>query len=158
LQSDSGAARLDANASAGCEVRPRPDLVKIEPDLPPAARRTGGLMNRHQLVVLSKARPGKEAEFEAWYDQQHIPDALRIPGVVSAKRLEVSRVTSNGPTEAWTCLVTYEIESHEPETVMAEIRQRAGTGLMPISDALDRDTLLYVVATHVLEVSAASAS
>ncbi len=30
--------------------------------------------------------PGYEEEFEAWYEEQHVPDLLACPGWLSAKR------------------------------------------------------------------------
>lgn len=104
-------------------------------------------MSCHQLVVLTKSVPGREAEFEAWYDTQHLPDLLRVPGVVSARRFRVRKVTS--PTEApsWMSLALYEIEADDPEFVLSEIRSRARTSDMPLTEALDQSATWQVLAS-----------
>lgn len=38
-------------------------------------------MARYKLVAFSNAAGGQDAEFNAWYDGQHMPDVLAIPGV-----------------------------------------------------------------------------
>jgi hypothetical protein len=103
-------------------------------------------MSRHQLVVLTKSLPGREAEFENWYDTRHIPDVLRVPGVVSARRLRVQQVTAPTETPAWLSLAIYEIEGDEPEAVLAEIRRRARTPEMPLTEALDGSGTWQVLA------------
>ncbi len=96
-------------------------------------------MTRHQLVILTKAKPGQEAEFNRWYDEQHIPDVMRVPGVVGVKRYHVQAVTTyvDGGMPAWNSVAIYEIESDDPQSVHDEIRRRAKTDDMPLTDALD---------------------
>lgn len=38
------------------------------------------------LFVLSQPRPGDEPEFHAWYDEEHAPRRLTVPGVRTADR------------------------------------------------------------------------
>lgn len=40
------------------------------------------------ILFVVKAVPpkGKETEFNRWYNEQHIPDVLKFPGLVSARR------------------------------------------------------------------------
>ena len=61
-------------------------------------------MARYEYLILSCAQPGREAEFEKWYDEQHIVDVLAVPGVVSARRFHVESqeaVDVDVPTWAW---------------------------------------------------------
>lgn len=55
--------------------------------LPPAD--AGGLLINAMNVV-----PEHEADFNAWYDEEHIPALAAVPGVLSARRF---RVTVGGP-------------------------------------------------------------
>ncbi|WP_167480822.1 hypothetical protein [Mesorhizobium waimense] len=43
-------------------------------------------MSRHVFTVLNNPVEGREAEFNAWYDDRHVHDILRLPGLVSAQR------------------------------------------------------------------------
>lgn len=53
-------------------------------------------MSRHVFAVLTNPVEGREPEFNAWYDR-HLHDILRLPGLVSAQRFQLSR---NGVGEA----------------------------------------------------------
>lgn len=88
-------------------------------------------MKRYKLVALTNAVAGREDEFDQWYDRQHIPDVLSIPGVLSAERFVV---VGEGPHRYMTI---YEIETDDLEAVKAELGSRPGTDRMPITDAFD---------------------
>jgi hypothetical protein len=64
-----------------------------------------------QMVVLSNARPGTDAEFNRWYDEVHVPDILsKIGGFVSAHRYR--RVALPGSDDCpWGYLARYDIPS-----------------------------------------------
>ena len=63
--------------------------------LPPGNRAApagaGGLL----LFAMSPA-PGAEAEFNAWYDEEHIPRLSAVPGCVSARRFRIMSAVSDG--------------------------------------------------------------
>lgn len=97
-------------------------------------------MDRFQYVVLSRAVPGREAEFVAWYRDQHMADVLRMPGVISGKlvKLDFQRVYEIDDAPQWTLLTLYELEGSDPETVVDSIRAASGSDQMPTSDALTK--------------------
>lgn len=44
----------------------------------------------HMLSVRATVEPGREAEFNRWYDNEHMPDAVRMfPGCVGGARYKV---------------------------------------------------------------------
>jgi antibiotic biosynthesis monooxygenase (ABM) superfamily enzyme len=44
----------------------------------------------HMLSVRATVEPGREAEFNRWYDNEHVPDAVRmLPGCIGAARYKV---------------------------------------------------------------------
>ena len=43
----------------------------------------------HRLIIMSNAAPGKDAEFNEWYDA-HVPHVLTVPGIDAAHRLRFS--------------------------------------------------------------------
>jgi hypothetical protein len=88
-------------------------------------------MYRYCFVVQSQPVDGREDEYNAWYDGQHVPDVLRVPGCFAARRM-----VSDGP-DGRRYLAIYEIEAEDGEDVVKEIRRRARTDAMPMSSALD---------------------
>lgn len=93
-------------------------------------------MARYKLVALSNAVAGRDDDYNEWYQSQHMPDVLAVPGFVAAERLQV---LGDGP---YKYLAIYEIETDDIGAVLAEFSKRPGTELMPVSDALDRDGAL----------------
>ena len=59
------------------------------------------MANRGLLLTLTEPPPAMKEEFNAWYDEEHLPERLAIPGFRSARRWE-----SDG-----TYLATYELDS-----------------------------------------------
>jgi len=41
------------------------------------------------LVVMMEVAPEHEAEFNCWYDEEHLPERLEIAGYVSARRFKL---------------------------------------------------------------------
>jgi hypothetical protein len=50
------------------------------------ATTSGGL-----LVVMMNVPPEAESDFNDWYDNEHVPDLLSVPGVLSARRFVASQ-------------------------------------------------------------------
>ncbi len=102
---------------------------------------------RHILLVTSAALPGREAEYDQWYDSTHLAEICAIPGVVSGRRFDAA-VASPTPTPA-SCLAIYEIDAEDPLTVLAEMNRRAGSGQMSVSAALDVSAVnMWIYAHH----------
>ena len=101
-------------------------------------------MSTHYYVVLTKATPGRTDDFHAWYDAQHLPDCVRVPGVKSAKRFKLlyevgpSSEGSQIVDSPFDSLALYELETDDPVAVARELSARAGSPAMPLTDALER--------------------
>jgi hypothetical protein len=111
-------------------------------------------VNNYSWIVLTNCVAGTDERYEAWYDNIHIPDLLRIPGIVSAKRGRVSNVQTimvNGALELsrsagqnYRFMAIYTIETKDPEGVLADVIRRANTPeLMITPDLLEAHTILY---------------
>ena len=96
---------------------------------------------RYVIAVMTNPMPGREDEFNAWYDTQHIPDVLTIPGVVAAQRFQLAPAQRMEPPYPYAYFAFYEVETDDLPAVVEDMRQRGGTPLMPISDALDERRL-----------------
>jgi epsilon-lactone hydrolase len=97
-------------------------------------------MSRFTYAVLSRAVPGREDEFVAWYRDRHLADVLRMPGVVSGKliRLDFQRVYELGDAPQWTLLTLYELEGDDPETIINSVKTASGSDAMPSTDSLSK--------------------
>ena len=51
-----------------------------------SAQHIGGTV----LVVMMDVEPEHEEEFNRWYDDEHLPERLEIPGYVSARRFKLA--------------------------------------------------------------------
>lgn len=72
-------------------------------------------MTKWLLVIETNcADAAREAEFNEWYDQTHIPDVLETPGFVRATRYENTE-RSEGEAKF---LATYEIETDDIDGFM----------------------------------------
>jgi hypothetical protein len=92
---------------------------------------TNCAMSEYYYAVVSRPVAGREKEYNEWYDLQHMPDVLAVPGFVSARRY-VAEVKGERQY-----LAIYEMHVESPDAAIAELSARAGTDLMPMSDALD---------------------
>ncbi len=96
------------------------------------------MAKKYTFVVLTNPTPGKDAEFNRWYNEQHIPDVLNAAGFVCAQRFKLSDV-QNGPKVDQThkYLALYEIETDDLAASLKDLQSRAGTADMIMSDAID---------------------
>ena len=98
------------------------------------------MTERTVCVVFTQAVPGRDAEYNEWYDRQHLNDVLRIHGAVSAQRFDLvdGKAGADGPPTR--CLAIYEVQG-DLSSFVAELRSRFGTDKMPASGALDLNHL-----------------
>lgn len=111
-------------------------------------------MARYNIIVMSNAVAGREAEFNEWYTKTHILDLLKCPGVVSAQRFKT--VESQSPNAAQRYMARYEVETSDLAATMAEIQSRLGGPQMPMTDAFDTKSAVFLVMEPVTEVVTAS--
>ncbi len=67
------------------------------------------------MVVMMDVDPADEEEFHRWYNQQHIPERLEIPGYVSARRFQLE----SGDDGMLKFMCLWEMES--PEALQHEM-------------------------------------
>jgi hypothetical protein len=94
-------------------------------------------MAKYTLVVLSNANAGKDAEYNEWYNKVHIPDVLNVPGFAAAQRFELADAQLDKSNRPHRYLALYELETDDIQGSLKELRKRAGTAEMLISDAIN---------------------
>lgn len=84
-------------------------------------------MPRGVLVVQSApVDPDHDDEFNRWYDDEHLPDILDIPGFVGARRFELTSQRSGTAVPQY--LTIYELDSDDLEATVAEMSTRSADG------------------------------
>ena len=103
-------------------------------------------MAKYSFIVFTNPVEGKESEYNDWYNRQHIPDVLNIPGFVSGQRFRLadSQMSRDG-SRAHRYLAVYEIETDDLAGTLKELRARGGTAEIVPSDAIDMKN----VASHI---------
>jgi hypothetical protein len=70
------------------------------------------------LVVMMDVEPGHEAEFDRWYNEEHLPERMEIPGYVSARRFKLQTPDKTPDTKEGTGVLQYlciwELEDPSP--------------------------------------------
>lgn len=91
-------------------------------------------MPNYKMLVLSQPKPGRDAEYNDWYQHQHLAQVVAIPGIVSARRFRFARSLNDTPASPYAAI--YEIETDDIDAVLHELRTRAGGESLVVSDAL----------------------
>lgn len=100
------------------------------------------------LVVMTDPVPGREAEFDDWYDRVHLPEILALPSFTAARRYVLQDELDNaGASRRY--LALYEVTS---AAAASHDLSEARPGLT-MSPALDRDRIFrgYFAALGVAE-------
>ena len=109
-------------------------------------------MAKYTFIVLTNPVEGKESEYNDWYNRQHIPDVLNVPGFVSAQRFRLADTQmSRDGNRAHKYLAVYEIETDDLAATLQELRARGGTAEIVPSDAIDMKNVATYIFTPVAE-------
>lgn len=113
-------------------------------------------MRKFTWVVLTNCDSAHEREFNEWYDNVHINDLLRIPGVVAARRSKIAQAQMTMIDGAlvlcgredidakYQYLACYSIETDDLAGVLQAVKDRSGTHEMEISPYLkEAYTVMY---------------
>jgi len=94
-------------------------------------------MSNALQLVLSNPTPGMEAEFDAWYGGSHLIHGVETPGVLSGQRFR--RAEGPWPSGVHDFLMIWELD--DPAFTLAELAKVKGSAEMPISPAINMDTV-----------------
>jgi hypothetical protein len=89
-------------------------------------------MVHHLLVAVANAQPGRDEEFNSWYETVHMPEVLALSGFVAARRYETAEDKPDVPRY----MAVYEIEGDADEA-MGGLFKTMQDGGFTMSDSLD---------------------
>ncbi len=86
----------------------------------------------YRMVGLGRPVEGQQAEFDRWFDEEHLPDLLAIPGFAGVQRFSLWDPAGKAP---WRHATLYAIDTPDPTSIGRELKAR-GPSLRP-TQALD---------------------
>jgi len=94
-------------------------------------------MATHRLVVFTEAMPGRDGEFNEWYDEVHLKEVLEVDQFTAAQRFALSDTQMEGTPDApGRYLAIYEIEAEDLKSALEKLGGAGGE--MTMSDSLDQ--------------------
>ena len=92
-------------------------------------------MSRYIVVAFTRPVEGREAEYNAWYNDIHLPEAVSVPGFSSAQRFKVQIPVLGEMPGGYLALC--QLDADGPQAVEAA-KMALATADMQGSDAVDR--------------------
>jgi len=81
-------------------------------------------MGTSVLLVMTRCTdPAREAEFNKWYDDVHLPDVLSVPHFVAAQRYKLAGPANKNEPEAQ-YLAVYELDTDDTRSAMKALGER----------------------------------
>jgi hypothetical protein len=93
---------------------------------------------RYQLEVSSRAIPGRDAEYNRWYDEIHVKEVLALPGFLSCQRY--TRMAEGSPADG-EYVALYEVETDNPQVLLQSLFAAAPS--MQLTDTIDVDSARF---------------
>jgi hypothetical protein len=101
----------------------------------------GGDMQDYILIVYSNAADGRHEEFNAWYNNVHLPDVLALPHFTSARRFKLIdfKLDEEAPNPTHQYVAYYHLSCNDPNTALSDLRDRVLTGKILMSETMGPD-------------------
>ena len=95
------------------------------------------MAHEYTLIVYTSPAEGREADYNAWYDDVHLAEFCALPGVINGRRFKVAASDAAAkPVYA----AVYELSAH-PDQVFAAMTDGIKDGSVHMSDAVDPTSL-----------------
>jgi hypothetical protein len=92
-------------------------------------------MAKFKLIALASPVAGKEEEFHDWYQNQHLPQIIGLPGGVGAQRYKLVAKLMGSDENEW--LAIYDIECDDPMQFIGGMMQANEEGKLTQTEAND---------------------
>lgn len=103
-------------------------------------------VHTYYMFIFSNPAAGREDEYNKFYNEQHAPDVVSVPGFVTAQRFIFCDVQLRGkdatPPKGLRYMVMYKIVTADLDSVYAEVKRRLGNGMTRTSTAMDNSVIM----------------
>jgi hypothetical protein len=93
------------------------------------------IMPRFKMIALTRPNAGREDDFNAWYQNHHLPEICAFDGVLGAQRYLQTVALQGGDERNY--LAIYDIDTDNIGALLGAIGQASAAGKMTPSDAAD---------------------
>lgn len=83
-----------------------------------------GTMKKSYLLIYTNPMPGREAEYNDWYNNVHLKEVCAVPGFISAQRFKLDPVQMH-QDQNHRYLAIYEIEHGQEEQALENLLKAA---------------------------------
>ena len=106
-----------------------------------------GEMANYYYMVFSAPSPGQEAEYNRWYDNQHLQDVTSVPGFTRGERFVLNdpQMYAGVAVAMPKYLAVYTIQTADIDGVMKEINRRLAVRETVLSPAFDRSSAVSYI-------------
>ena len=88
------------------------------------------------MLAYSSAVPGRDAEYEKWYDQVHVPDVrAAIPSITAVNRYQLVDLQGGGGRTRY--LAVYELGDADVAAAAAQLGAAGAAGRLRMTDTID---------------------
>lgn len=102
------------------------------------------MAKNYKLIVFSKPTPGREDEYNDWYQNRHLGEVIATPGFTSARRLKLAGTLNEGDPAYPYCAI-YEVTADDWKVPFDELGARTASGEIHMIDAIDIEDLQFLV-------------
>lgn len=105
-------------------------------------------MRRFKMLVFSEPFEGQDEAYDAWYTDRHLDDICALPGFTTAQRFKLHSVSMGATLNK--NLAIYDVETDDPDWVIANMFAMKDTPAMPIDPSFNLDAttvMLYEEST-----------
>lgn len=93
------------------------------------------------IAYTNPSQPGREDEYNEWYNNTHVPQILALPGFVNATRFKLADKQTVPGKRSRRYVAVYELESDDIDATVASLISAVSDGTVEISEALEMDPL-----------------
>ena len=100
-------------------------------------------MPRYKMIALTRPQPGRDDEFNEWYQNVHLVELCTMPGVTGAQRYKLAAPLQGYDERPY--LAVYDIECDDIRQTLGAIGAASASGQMTPCDAADSANSYTVV-------------
>jgi hypothetical protein len=143
LDGEAGAKAWVAHNKAHPEAT-KNSVVGVFESMRPRKGEPDGVPTTHMMVAMTTPDPARDAEYNDWYWDRHMPDGLRLPGVISGERFKIRPDLSDAKFP-YQYMALYDMRIDDLAVHIKETNRVSRTPEMPVTDAVVKGYAWYVM-------------
>jgi hypothetical protein len=85
-------------------------------------------MASYTLIALSNAKPGREEDYNQWFDGTHVPEVLAVEGFKSVQRLKLAPAQRTPGPHPYAFAALYRIETSDLAATLSGLGRAVQNG------------------------------